>query len=708
MRAMEKEQMVPSYEDPTGDNADDSDGEGVLGPNKDIKKPGLHDVLLGRGGGTNNHTGNVTFRQLVNKHKMRYLACSKVDKPKVARDVVELWRKLEPPGRFLQRKDETKKGPGSVKDENIVWVEVGEKKAREKASQCLRERTADVIPYLSQLRQHQDQLTEQGVTMVHQKMQVSSQSAMDINHDIQATSPVARRGSLMNMPDRPNYINPILRRGSMPVAPTTPMSVPVTPTNMHMHSRRTSLPAVSHLQGQHQQHHPAEMQHMMAHQQQVLRDAYNVVERSGGMNPQQVQMMNEQLLAEREAMMRQQYANFEGNMMHSNMMHSNMMYEQNQMIRNQMMQQRHHMLRNSNMRAPPEMLSPTQTHHHRILNETYRSPVAVHNVNQRMAQQQQAAKIRPRSTPPKQQQQQSDSLPVKNITVTIGEDLEPLPYENVDDEPIPLSMVPDAPKSAPPAFVSPNVAHRSNRGGKKPSQDSPRQNHGQQRQAANQNKEGVQKDENSPGTLIEQNVTTEVDTGVEYNDLQPLPLDQAEEEKHEKGGQQQDDQSMSDNQGRKGKRKESAEGAQEDEAEITLREYRKTLEDYITNHQISTPAVDIDDDASEEGLGFDGIDASAWIQQALNDSSDLSLTNRKSGGRRGGLKEHRENSKKSLMSTGDGTSYMSLALSDMDQSEHSYEDLNESRRERGMSAARSMASNQSVMSELTDFSDLDL
>jgi hypothetical protein len=43
-----------------------------------ITKPGCNDVLLGRGGGTNNHTGNVKFRQLVNEHKMAYLACSKV------------------------------------------------------------------------------------------------------------------------------------------------------------------------------------------------------------------------------------------------------------------------------------------------------------------------------------------------------------------------------------------------------------------------------------------------------------------------------------------------------------------------------------------------------------------------------------------------------------------------------------------------------
>lgn len=140
-----------------------------------ITKPGLHDVLLGRGGGTNNHCGNIKFRKLVNEHKMRYLACSKVEKPKVARQVVILWRKLDPPGRFLARKDETKRGPGSVKASDNVWFEVGDKKAREKASQCLRERTPDVLPYIKHLREQQNAITEQGVSMVQMQMQQREQ-----------------------------------------------------------------------------------------------------------------------------------------------------------------------------------------------------------------------------------------------------------------------------------------------------------------------------------------------------------------------------------------------------------------------------------------------------------------------------------------------------------------------------------------------------
>lgn len=112
-------------------------------PMKDIGKPGPNDVMFGRGGGTNNHVGNIRFRQLVNDHKYRYLAASKVDKPKVAREVVAIWRKLSPPGRFLTKTKGSK---------DATWYDVGDQKAREKASQCLRERTPDVIPFVHKMQ----------------------------------------------------------------------------------------------------------------------------------------------------------------------------------------------------------------------------------------------------------------------------------------------------------------------------------------------------------------------------------------------------------------------------------------------------------------------------------------------------------------------------------------------------------------------------
>ena len=238
-----------------------------------ITKPGAHDVLLGRGGGTNNHSGNIKFRKLVNEHKMRYLACSKVEKPKVAREVVAIWRKLEPPGRFLARKDDTKRGPGSVKSTDNIWYEVGDKKAREKASQCLRERTPDVIPYIKHLREQQNAITEHGVSMVQMQMQ---------QHEHQQYSP-SRPGQPMmhNMHPSPgygSYMDPypsnspmsMNRRNSapgpygnpMPVAPYAPSYSPPPPV------RRAT---VSNPQGSFDpENDPSEMEYqqqmMMMHQ----------------------------------------------------------------------------------------------------------------------------------------------------------------------------------------------------------------------------------------------------------------------------------------------------------------------------------------------------------------------------------------------------------------------------------------------------------
>jgi len=117
-------------------------------PVKGIVDPGENDVMCGRGGGTNNHVGNIRFRQLVNEHKLRYLAAPKVDKPKVARDVVQIWRAQSPPGRFLTKSS----AETASKSKEVLWHDVGDQKAREKASQCLRERTPDVLPFVQHLK----------------------------------------------------------------------------------------------------------------------------------------------------------------------------------------------------------------------------------------------------------------------------------------------------------------------------------------------------------------------------------------------------------------------------------------------------------------------------------------------------------------------------------------------------------------------------
>lgn len=81
---------------------------------------------------TNHHKGNKRFRDIVALHRPDYVRAPKVQKPSVARVIVRAIRNGDPPGRFL-RKDE-KTG---------CWVDIGDKKATEKTSQALREKTSE-------------------------------------------------------------------------------------------------------------------------------------------------------------------------------------------------------------------------------------------------------------------------------------------------------------------------------------------------------------------------------------------------------------------------------------------------------------------------------------------------------------------------------------------------------------------------------------
>eukprot|EP00546_Thalassionema_frauenfeldii_P004374 CAMPEP_0178913472 /NCGR_PEP_ID=MMETSP0786-20121207/10860_1 /TAXON_ID=186022 /ORGANISM="Thalassionema frauenfeldii, Strain CCMP 1798" /LENGTH=365 /DNA_ID=CAMNT_0020586215 /DNA_START=112 /DNA_END=1212 /DNA_ORIENTATION=- len=88
-----------------------------------------NDVLCGRGGLTNHHPGNVFFRRLVRMKQESYLLATKREKAGVAKEIVDLIRCLTPPGRFLKKDAQN---PGH-------WIEIGDRKAREKTSQALRE-----------------------------------------------------------------------------------------------------------------------------------------------------------------------------------------------------------------------------------------------------------------------------------------------------------------------------------------------------------------------------------------------------------------------------------------------------------------------------------------------------------------------------------------------------------------------------------------
>jgi len=88
------------------------------------------DVLCGRGGETNHHSGNVKYRSLVKRYQPLYIMSKRRDKPLIASKIVRLVRHMG--GRFLR------------KDKNNSWRDVGNTKAREKTSQALREGAPDL------------------------------------------------------------------------------------------------------------------------------------------------------------------------------------------------------------------------------------------------------------------------------------------------------------------------------------------------------------------------------------------------------------------------------------------------------------------------------------------------------------------------------------------------------------------------------------
>mmetsp|Transcript_37111 Transcript_37111/g.42343 ORF Transcript_37111/g.42343 Transcript_37111/m.42343 type:complete len:376 (-) Transcript_37111:199-1326(-) len=192
-------------------------------PMSGIDYPGMNDVMCGRGGGTNHHIGNIRFRQLVNEQKLRYLAASKVDKPKVSTEVVQIWRALNPPGRFLTKTD-------ASKGDDSLWHDVGDKKAREKASQCLRERTPDVMSFVTQI-QAQESMKIVGEKMESNRVEVSkslkagSDTTSGASPD--ATISLVTPGSTLATPDitqssDPTKISKKSRRSRDDVAQTIP------------------------------------------------------------------------------------------------------------------------------------------------------------------------------------------------------------------------------------------------------------------------------------------------------------------------------------------------------------------------------------------------------------------------------------------------------------------------------------------------------
>ena len=125
---------IPDDDDDNNDSKstddDDAKDKGTAKTKKlpmtDVVKPLETDIMNGRGGITNHHPGNQRYRRVVSLLKHFYTTCSSGEKGRISQAIVASIR--EQNGRFL----ESDPGKGT-------WFDIGDEKAIEKTSQCLRE-----------------------------------------------------------------------------------------------------------------------------------------------------------------------------------------------------------------------------------------------------------------------------------------------------------------------------------------------------------------------------------------------------------------------------------------------------------------------------------------------------------------------------------------------------------------------------------------
>jgi hypothetical protein len=106
---------------------------------ENVMMPHPNDVLCGRGGSINAHTGNVVFRRWIQERRESYnLADTKSAKTRITSEIFRRVKSLKPPGRFLHKIDAPGTSGGIIDDEEY-WSEVDDTKALAKISQALRE-----------------------------------------------------------------------------------------------------------------------------------------------------------------------------------------------------------------------------------------------------------------------------------------------------------------------------------------------------------------------------------------------------------------------------------------------------------------------------------------------------------------------------------------------------------------------------------------
>ena len=190
-------------------------------PLKDIHAPHPHDVLCGRGGGTNNHVGNSHWRMLVAANKQLYVTLPKRQKMLLSRSIVNAVRSQNPPGRFLQKEAKSD-----------LWYDVGDQRAQEKTSQALREGAPDIRSQFSNLDCTDDSTyANTDSTGVTSSVTVASGSQSEPRPSTTPTHgpPVSHANPSMMPPGTPFV--PVIVAGMGPPPGSTPVMVYAMPQN---------------------------------------------------------------------------------------------------------------------------------------------------------------------------------------------------------------------------------------------------------------------------------------------------------------------------------------------------------------------------------------------------------------------------------------------------------------------------------------------
>lgn len=73
-----------------------------FGSSAPIEEPHENDVLMGRGGKNNQHSGNEKLREVARSHCEQYRVSTKKGKSYISRQLVQYMRELTPPARYVR------------------------------------------------------------------------------------------------------------------------------------------------------------------------------------------------------------------------------------------------------------------------------------------------------------------------------------------------------------------------------------------------------------------------------------------------------------------------------------------------------------------------------------------------------------------------------------------------------------------------------